>query len=118
MHILYLEDEPNDAQLVERYLKSVADNITLHIAKDIPAAKLALADQPSLILVDIIIGNARSGLEFVRSLRSDGYGTTIIAITALSLPGEIEQCLDSGCSVVITKPFSIGELHRVLSKYL
>ena len=118
VHVLYLEDEPNDAQLVERYLKSVADTITLRVARDIPAAELALAEEPSLVLVDIMIGNARSGLEFVRTLRDDGYHMDVIAITALTLPREIEQCLESGCSVVITKPFSIGELDRVLSQYL
>ena len=118
MQILYLEDEPLDAQLVERYLRSISSDIVLTVVKDVPSAEAALATEPALFLVDIVLGSTRSGLDFVRTVRELGHQQKIIVITALTLLGDIEECFASGCTEVIAKPFNINELDRVLSRYI
>src|SRR5258708_687708 len=99
--VLYLEDEPTHAVLVERYLKSISSEIGVTIAEDLESAKVALASEPTLFLVDILVGKGRQGLEFVHYIRANGYAQQVIAITALTLPADVQQCYDSGCTEVI-----------------
>jgi CheY-like chemotaxis protein len=115
MRILYLEDEPADAQLVARYVQST--NHELMTVSTVQDARTALQSSPGLILVDILLNRTRQGYDFVSELRADGRSTPIIAITGLALPHEIEHCYAVGVSDVLTKPFTVGELADVLQKY-
>ena len=115
MNILYVEDEPNDARLVERYVRSTQHEIT--IATNIETARAALSTDPTLILVDLLIDEARLGLSFVKELRSQGYEYPIIAVTALSLPTDVESCMKAGCNDVITKPYTLPVLAEAIDRY-
>ena len=71
MRILYIEDEPADAQLVERYVKLTPHQLVL--VNNIDDAQAALAIPPDLILVDVLLAGSRSGFTFVKELRRQGY---------------------------------------------
>ena len=116
MHILYLEDEPNDAALVARYVRTTTHTIT--IVDNIVDAQKALIADPALVLVDIVLGATRDGLTFMRALREQDYTQPVVAITALTLPQDIDECFASGCTEVILKPYAIGDLDRVFRKYV
>lgn len=116
MRILYLEDEYNDAALVQRYVQTTPHQIT--IVETTKEAVKVLESAPALILVDVLLGGVRDGLEFVRMARQRGYTQPIVAVTALALPQDVEKCIAAGCTEVIRKPFGINELDRVINKYL
>jgi CheY-like chemotaxis protein len=116
MHILYIEDEYNDAVLVRRYVQTTPHQIT--IVETTKEAIKVLESAPSLILVDVLLGGVRDGLEFVKMARQRGYMKPMIAITGLTLPQDLEKCLAVGCTEVVSKPYSINELDRVINKYL
>jgi CheY-like chemotaxis protein len=115
MYILYVEDEPNDAQLVERYAR--ASGIQMTVARNIRDAKAALAQNPDLILVDILLDQSRQGYQFVKDLRTNGYRQPIIAVTGLSLPTDMEECRRAGCDEVIVKPYNITLLAQTIERY-
>ena len=115
MEILYIEDEPNDANLVALYVKSTQHN--LHLAANTREAKAALQQSPDLILVDVVLGQAREGYQFARELREQGYNRPMVAVTGLSTPKDQEDCRDSGFDEVLTKPFTISQLANVINKY-
>jgi CheY-like chemotaxis protein len=115
MHILYIEDEPNDARLVERYAHSVGHRLT-HV-NNIADARQAIAAQPDLVLVDVMLGHARQGFAFVSELRQQGYHQPILAVTGLSLPNDLEECYRVGCTGIINKPYMINELADAIEKY-
>jgi CheY-like chemotaxis protein len=105
MRILYLEDEPADAQLVERYIRLTQNQVT--IANNVADARAALEEPPDMVLVDILLNRTR-----------EGYTQPIIAVTGLTLRQEIEQCYRSGVTDILTKPYTANQLAQILDKYL
>ncbi len=115
MNILYLEDEPNEASLVERYVSVTPHHLTL--VASLQEARGALDADFDLILADLRIGDARQGYEFIREIRSKGYGMTIIAVTGLNFPQDLEKCFEAGCNDVLVKPYTIRQLDAIIKKY-
>ena len=115
MQILYIEDDPNDAQLVALYVRTTPHQIvTVTNTED---ARSALEMSPQMILMDVMLNNTREGYHFARELRSQGYDRPMIAVTALSTAHDREECQQAGFTTVLTKPFTINQLARVISAY-
>jgi CheY-like chemotaxis protein len=60
------------------------------------------------------------GYEATRKIRSDEKGkrhTTIVAMTAYAMKGDMEKCLEAGMDDYLSKPFKFHELTSVLQKY-
>ena len=54
----------------------------------------------------------------IRRRESGSHRTPIIALTAAAMKGERDRCLAAGMDDYVTKPISMGELHRVLDSWL
>lgn len=115
MHFLYVEDNPMDANLVERYVRQTSHQIT--IINNIEEAIATLEENFDLILVDVMIEGSRSGYELIKYLRTQGFTQPIIAVTALTLPAEIEYCYQVGCNDILAKPYTIDQLADMVNKY-
>src|SRR5258708_39082630 len=116
MHILCIEDRPADTELVVRMTRS-GRHEGVFVA-DVEEARKVLKDlSPDLILVDVVLNNSRVGDLFVQELRAQGYTQPIIAITALALPTDVQQCLDAGFTEVLTKPYEISQLAALFARY-
>src|ERR1700694_1718036 len=108
MNILYVEDEPADAQLVQRYVQLTPHQLT--VTPTIQEAMDSLESKPDLILVDVLLNQDKVGYKFVRELRTRGYTQAIVAVTGLVLAHDIEQCYEAGFTEVLAKPYAIQEL--------
>lgn len=118
MNILYIEDDPNDAKLVELYVRSVQHEYQR--VATLEAARAALGDQPDfdVIMVDVMLGNTRDGFLLVEELRANGYSKPIIAVTGLATAQDREACNRVGFDFVLTKPFRINELAQAIENVL
>jgi CheY-like chemotaxis protein len=115
---LYIEDEPTDAQLVDRYVQSTAHDLV--IVNDTQAARAALElaeSKPDLLMVDVLIGHSREGFMFVRELRAQGYAQPIVAVTGLTTAYDLEQCKASGFNEVLGKPYTIQQLADMIERH-
>ncbi len=115
MHLLYVEDEPNDAQLVDLYVRTTPHHLT--IARNSREAREAFAHHPDMILIDVWLGSARDGYALIREFHAQGFTGPVIAITALTTPKDIADCQAAGFDDVLHKPFLIEQLAAVINKY-
>jgi signal transduction histidine kinase/AmiR/NasT family two-component response regulator len=87
------------------------------------AVQQAKEERPALILMDIQMPEM-NGLDAIRLIRSEEaskpnqHQSYIVALTALAMPGDREQCLAAGADDYISKPIRIERLTEVLSLHL
>ena len=86
LRVLYVEDNPLDADLVRRALQTAAQlggqPVQLQLATSLAAAHQCLQDQPAfaVLLVDIGLPDG-NGLDLVRALRRQGLPLAVVALT-------------------------------------
>ena len=113
--ILAVEDNP-DTQLLLRYLlrSEYALEVVPHVEEALNAAREQEFD---LLVLDINLGEERSGIDLLRELREmDAYkDTPALALTAYAMPGDKERFQESGFDAYVSKPFTRKELHEALA---
>jgi signal transduction histidine kinase len=79
------------------------------------AVEKAAQLRPDLILMDIQLPK-RDGLEAIKMIRTDLglVDVPIIALTALTMQGDRERCLDAGANEFISKPFNVHQVTEVI----
>lgn len=77
--------------------------------------------QPKLLLVDIQMPGM-DGLETIRRIRHNPVDAVasipIIALTALSMPGDRERCVAAGANEYVSKPVKLTELENIIKGLL
>jgi two-component system sensor histidine kinase/response regulator len=117
LHILLVEDSPDNQVLVRSYLKSTPYQVDVaeHGGIAVEQVKRAHYD---VILMDMNMP-VMDGLEATRAIRAweqqqDLPNTQIIALTALVLKEEGDKMLRAGCNAHMTKPIKRQTLLEVL----
>ncbi|MEX0747435.1 MAG: response regulator [Rhodothermales bacterium] len=116
--ILAVEDNP-DTQLLLRYL--LRPHYELEIVSHVDdALEAARNGQFDLLVLDINLGEERTGIDLLVELRRmSKYATTpALALTAYAMPGDRERFEASGFDVYISKPFTRKELYEALQSML
>jgi PAS domain S-box-containing protein len=115
VRVLYIEDNPANAMLVQRTLQS-RGNVALRCV-DCAEAGLAaaVADPPDLILLDLHLPDA-SGLDVLRALRTDPRtaAVPVTVVTADAMPGMPERLAAAGADGYLAKPLQLTDLLAVV----
>lgn len=107
--VLLVEDGPDNQFLLRHFLEQAGARVD--VAEDgVSAVKKALSDEYNVVLMDIQLPKL-DGYGATRTLRSQGYGVPIVALTAHAMKEEIEKSLTSGCNGCLTKPV---DSHRLI----
>jgi len=116
--ILVVEDNDETRQLVHIFLKG-ADHIA-GAASSAEALQHLRNNAFDGVLLDINLGEERTGLELIDDIRDiKGYhNVPIIAFTAYALPGDEERFLQAGFDGYVQKPFTKRQLLRTLNQVL
>jgi DNA-binding response OmpR family regulator len=105
--VLIIEDDPNVAEVVTRYLER--EGYTVDSADDgLEGLDRALADPPDLVVLDLMLPSL-SGLEVCRRLRSQAP-VPVIMLTARGEEVDRIAGLELGADDYVAKPFSPREL--------
>jgi len=118
--LLYIEDNPTNAELVRRMLRQQRPEFDLRIAVD-GLSGLAMVEErrPHLILIDIGLPGI-DGLEVCRRLRADpaNAGMPLIAFSANAMPSDVRDAQAAGFDAYLTKPIDLPELLEHIDRLL
>ena len=75
------------------------------------AVQVGVHDEPSVVLLDLSLGQGEDGLEVIRRWRECGVTAPhIIALTGHADEETRERCASAGCAAVLLKPVPSTEL--------
>ena len=115
--ILIVEDNPNNVEIMVDYL--TAFNYRTKVAHTgIEALTYLTEERPLLILMDIQMPGM-DGLETTQRIRANPeyQDLPIIAVTALTMPGDQERCLAIGMNEYLSKPINLRHLLQLIKKF-
>lgn len=114
--LLAVEDNPEMQKLFYHFLSPRWDVYSAYDMKT--AMQLAGKISFDVILMDINLGEATTGVDVLHALRKmPRYANTpIVAVTAYALPGDRERFLADGFDAYIGKPFAKQQLVRMLEQ--
>jgi CheY-like chemotaxis protein len=118
LRILVAEDNDVNQRLVRRMLEKDGHGVTL--VGDGESALHAWSNNSfDVILMDVQMPG-KDGLQAAAAIReaesaSGAPRVPIFALTAHSMKGDYDRCLDAGMDSCLVKPFSQGDLRRILA---
>jgi PAS domain S-box-containing protein len=110
--VLYVEDNPINAMLMQAMLEPLPQ-LQVRLAPDGPSGlRLATESPPDLVLMDIQMPGM-DGFEVLRQLRAHPATATVpvIAVSAAARQADIDTALAAGFSAYLAKPVDMGSLH-------
>ncbi|MGH7132206.1 MAG: ATP-binding protein [Phycisphaerales bacterium] len=114
--ILLVEDGVDNQRLIALHLRRSGADVVIAAdgAAGVEAVEHACGEgRPfDLILMDMQMPRV-DGLSATAQLRASGHTTSIVALTASSMPGDRERCLAAGCTEYVTKPIDTQHLLAV-----
>lgn len=117
--ILLADDNPMNRLLARTMIAKILPNARIVEACDgLEALELFAKHQPTVVLLDIQMPNL-SGYETCQRIRAtEPARTTIIALTAGTVKGERERCLQAGMDDYISKPFVLETLAATFQRWI
>ena len=118
--VLVVEDHLINMLLVKTMLKKVAPGvIIIEAVNGAKAVEQFLKEKPDLVLMDVQMPEM-NGYEATMQIRKNESGerVPIIALTAGTVKGEREKCLEAGMDDYLTKPILKDTLEKALEKWL
>src|SRR5262245_7975686 len=108
LRVLLVENEPNDAELIIRELRSAGVRFRWHRVENRPAYLEALRDPPDVVLSDHTLPDF-SAIEAVRLLRQQGSDIPFILVTGTQPDEVAAAALHEGADDYLLK----GNLRRL-----
>lgn len=117
-HILVVEDNPMDMELVEDLLGLYEYEVTG--AEDgVKALECVKEIRFDLILLDMQLPKIH-GLEVLAKFKSspETADIPVVAVTAHAMQGDEERFIEAGCAGYISKPIDIHQFKAAITHYL
>ena len=117
-HILVIDDNPMNIELVEYVLSSAGFEVRTADSAEQGFARIA-ERRPDLILMDIQMPGL-DGLEMTRRLKADESlrGMVVVAFTAYAMKGDEERMKEAGCDGYLAKPVNVKTLAEQMRGFL
>ena len=117
-HILIIEDN-RDTQTLLKYLLGADYDLKI-VGEFNQAVEIANEASFDLLLIDINLGEERTGVDLLNILReTDPYNDVpMIAITAYAMPGDFQRFINIGFDAYISKPFTRHDLINTIKNFI
>lgn len=118
--ILFVDDEPNLLQGLQRQLRPMRQQWEMHFAFNGREAMQLMEQTPCDVVVTDLFMPEQEGLETIMALRQTHPGTKIVAISGGGYHGTFMRVLDIatklGADYTLQKPFSSQQIIDVLQE--
>ncbi|HSE16997.1 MAG TPA: response regulator [Pyrinomonadaceae bacterium] len=116
--VLLVEDTEDNRFMMRRLLEMAGYRVVEAMNGD-EAVKLARAESPHLILMDLSLP-VIDGLAATRLIRKlpEFEATPIIAVSAHDTSDFQAEAIDAGCNSYVTKPIDFAELEELIARML
>ncbi|TAF67212.1 MAG: response regulator [Cytophagales bacterium] len=121
LSILIVEDNPVNMLLTKTLLQNISPNFTILEAKNGTEGLLSfIQNLPNLIFMDVQMPemNGYETTKAIRNLEQSNNQIPIIALTAGTVKGEKEKCLEAGMNDYIPKPVVRNTILKILNEYI
>ncbi len=117
--VLVVDDKVENLRLVKKVLAASGYEVTVAETGE-EAIRIAQAELPDLILMDVRMPGGMDGLEATRLIRAipELAHVSVVALTASVRPEDKQLALDAGCAGFIRKPVDINELPVQVEHYI
>jgi CheY-like chemotaxis protein len=98
-----------------------ARHLEVEEAASVLAAEMIIAKRvPQIAIVDVVLENGPSGIDFVRRLRADPatQRMLIIVISGSYVPEWLRSAEEAGCDRFLLKPYSVDALFDTIEEFL
>ena len=119
IRILYVEDHPQNMLLVRRIVEAEGYEL-LEAGNGTVGWETAVSQTPDLILMDLHLPGAISGVELTKKLKQDVNlrHIPIIALTAFGHDAVEEMAIAAGCDAFLHKPADIRQIRAAIRQHL
>lgn len=122
VRVLVVEDDPDDARIIFRALRSSGRFEVVHVRNGSEGLEAAAAGPFGACVVDYRLPDM-SGVEMCRRLRSLGVQGPILLLSSVQSDAVVERALAAGADDFLVKHLSFGarlegEVERLLSQRL
>ena len=116
--ILIVEDQQDVQKLLDLALQRYGRPI-LQAYDAIQGWEIVRAEQPGIILLDIMMPGDLDGMDLLTMIRKDSLfnQTAIIVMSALTQRNDYTKALAAGADDYLSKPFHLRDLHRLIEHY-
>jgi len=116
--VVIVEDEPAAAEMFAEMMRVSGFNV-FHTSSSEQAVSLIAREKPDLVLLDVMMPGV-SGLEVVRFVRREPHlaHIPVIIISARTTEEDIQEGLEAGADLYLTKPISFGDLEEAMQQIL
>lgn len=115
VHVLVVDDAPDNQQLVRRILMAAGAEVGLAATGE-EGVSSALAGHYNVVLMDMQMPGGMDGYEATKALRERGYQKPVVALTANALEGDRQRAIAAGCAEYLTKPISRNHLVDAIAR--
>ena len=118
-HILVVDDNKDNADIIRDYLESRGHPITVAYSGDEALAEFERV-RPQLVLLDVMMPG-KDGWEVCREMKSHpalGKSVRIIMVTALDDWMNKRQAIQTGADDFVEKPFELAKLGAAVDRNL
>jgi CheY-like chemotaxis protein len=117
VRVLVVEDEVIIAAHIEVMIQDLGHDVVGSTATGEDAILIAAEEQPDLVLMDVALRGAMSGIEAAKQIRTNNK-VAVVFMSAYSTAELINRYNEPDSFVSLTKPIYIEELEEVIQRTL
>jgi DNA-binding response OmpR family regulator len=112
--IVIIEDEPDTAEMYAEMMRISGYEVVNYFGGSSAVAQIA-EEKPSAVVLDLMMPDV-SGLEVIKYMKAEPSlsNVPVIIVSAKTLPEDIDEGLNAGASVYLTKPVSFSDLKNAI----